>query len=91
MGGTSNHSTMTNGNVEQAAATADGQTLSLKYKGGETKIVVPKDVPIVSYQPTDRSELKAGARIFIAAAKKQPDGTLQAPRVGVGRDAPPPM
>src|ERR1700674_1004947 len=84
-------STMTNGNVEQAVANPDGQILTLKYKDGEKKIVVPSGTPIVSYQPTDKSELKAGARIFIAAAKKQADGTLQAPRIGVGRDAPPPM
>ena len=84
-------STMTNGRVEQPVATADGQILTLKYKHGEKRIIVPPDVPIVFYQPTDKSELKAGARIFIAAAKKQADGTLQAPRIGVGRNAPPPM
>ena len=37
------------------------------------------------------SELKAGARIFISAANKQPDGTLQAARVNVGRGVAPPM
>jgi len=84
-------STMTNGNVEQAVPAADGQMLTLKYKDGEKKIVVSPDTPVVSYQATDRSELKPGAKIFIAAAKKQADGTLQAPRIGVGRNAPPPM
>ena len=49
------------------------------------------DTPIVSYVPGDESELKAGATIFIAAAIKQPDGTLQAPRVNVGRGVAPPM
>ena len=34
-------STMTNGNVEQTAASSDGQVLTLKYKDGEKKIVVP--------------------------------------------------
>jgi hypothetical protein len=84
-------STMTNGNVEQSVAGSDGQTLTLKYKDGEKKIVVPANTPIVSYVPGDKSELKPGAKIFIAAATKQPDGTLQAPRVNVGRDgvAPP--
>jgi hypothetical protein len=85
-------STMTNGNVEQSVAGSDGQTLTLKYKDGEKKIVVPANTPIVSYVPGDKSELKPGAKIFIAAAAKQPDGTLQAPRVNVGRDGvTPPM
>jgi len=85
-------STMTNGNVEQSVAGTDGQTLTLKYKDGEKKVVVPANTPIVAYVPGDKSELKPGAKIFIAAAAKQPDGSLQAPRVNVGRDGvTPPM
>jgi hypothetical protein len=84
-------STMTNGNVEQTTASSDGQILLLKFKDGEKKIVVPPDIPIVVYTPGDKSELKAGASIFISAATKQPDGTLQAPRVNVGRGVAPPM
>ena len=80
-----------NGNVEQTIASSDGQVLTLKYKGGEKKIVVPADAPIVAYVPGDKSELKPGASIFIAAATKQPDGTLQTPRVNVGRGVAPPM
>jgi hypothetical protein len=85
-------STMTNGNVEQSVAGSDGQALTLKYKDGEKKIVVPANTPIVSYVSGDKTELKPGAKIFITAATKQPDGTLQAPRVNVGRDGvTPPM
>jgi hypothetical protein len=84
-------STMTNGNVEQTAASSDGQVLTLKYKDGEKKIVVPSDAPIVVYVPAEKSELKPGANIFIAAGIKQPDGTLEAPRVNVGRGIAPPM
>ena len=84
-------STMTNGNVEQTIASSDGQVLTLKYKDGEKKIVVPADAPIVAYVPGEKSELKPGASIFIAAATKQPDGTLQTPRVNVGRGVAPPM
>lgn len=84
-------STMTNGNVEQTAASSDGQVLTLKYKDGEKKIVVSPDTPIVSYLPGEKNELKAGAAIFIAAAMKQPDGTLTTPRVNVGRGVAPPM
>ena len=84
-------STMTNGNVEQTSATAQGQLLLLKFKDGEKKILVPADAPIVVYTPGEKSELKPGAKIFIAAAVKQADGTLQAPRVNVGRGVAPPM
>ena len=84
-------STMTNGNVEQTAASSDGQMLTLKYKDGEKKILVSTDTPIVVYTPGDKSELKAGAPIFISAATKQPDGTLTTPRVNVGRGVAPPM
>ena len=84
-------STMTNGSVEQTAAGTDGQSLTLKYKDGEKKFTVPADTPIVIYVPGDKSELKPGASIFISAATKQPDGSLQAPRVNVGRGVAPPM
>jgi hypothetical protein len=84
-------STMTNGNVEQTAASSDGQVLVLKYKDGEKRIVVTPDTPIVVYVPGEKSELKPGAHIFVSAAVKQPDGTLQAPRVNVGRGVAPPM
>jgi hypothetical protein len=85
-------STMTNANVEQTVTGVDGQTLSVKYKDGEKKLIVPPDATIVTYVPGDKSELKPGTKIFIAAAKKQPDGTLEAPRVNYGRDGiTPPM
>jgi hypothetical protein len=84
-------STMTNGNVEQAAASSDGQTVTLKYKDGEKKIAIPPGIPIVLYVPGEASELKPGAKIFVSAASRQPDGTLQAGRVNVGRGVAPPM
>ena len=82
---------MTNGNVEQTAASSDGQVLMLKYKDGEKRIVVSPDTPIVVFAPGEKSELTLGARIFVSAAVKQPDGILQAPRVNVGRGVAPPM
>jgi hypothetical protein len=84
-------STMTNGSVDKTTASSDGQVLTLKYKDGEKTIIVPPGIPIVAYVPGDVSELKAGARIFIGAASKQPDGSLQAGRVNVGRGVAPPM
>ena len=85
-------STMTNANVEQSATSVDGQTLTLKYKNGEKKIIVTPETVIVTYNPSDKSELKPGAKIFIGAAKKQPDGTLLTPRINYGKDGlTPPM
>src|SRR5262245_23001048 len=84
-------SMMTNGNVEQTVTSVDGQVLTVKYKDGDKKIVVPPDVPIVSFVPGDKDELKPSAAIFIAAAKPQADGSLQAPRIAVGRGITPPM
>ncbi len=84
-------STMTNANVEQIAASADGRTLTLKYKDGEKKIFVPAEAPIVAYVPGDKNDLKAGAKVFIIAVK-HPDGTFEARAWRVGLDGlTPPM
>jgi hypothetical protein len=84
--------TMTNANVETAVAGVDGQTLTLKYKDGEKKLLVTPQTAIVSFAPGDRAEVKAGSKIFIAAAQKQPDGSLLATRISYGRDGlTPPM
>jgi hypothetical protein len=85
-------STMTNGNVEAAVASVDGQVLTVRYKDGEKRIIVGPDTPIVMYVSGERSELKAGAKIIIVAATREPDGTLSTAQIGVGRDGlTPPM
>ena len=85
------NSTMTNATVAQQVKGVDGHEITLKYKDGEKKIVVVPETIIVTYAPGSKDELKPGAKIFIGAAIKQPDGTLQAPRVAVGRGITPPM
>ena len=77
---------MTNANVEQTVAGVDGQVLSVKYKDGEKKILVTPETVVVTYVPGNKDELKPGTKIFVAAAKKQPDGTLQTPRITYGRN-----
>ena len=79
-------SKMTNANVEQTVAGVDGQLLSVKYKDGEKKLLVTPETVVVTYVPGNKDDLKPGTRIFVAAAKKQPDGTLQTPRITYGRD-----
>lgn len=84
--------TMTNANVETAVAGVDGHVLTLRYGDGEKKLLVTPQTAIVTYAPGDRAEVKPGTKIFIAAAQKQADGSLQAARISYGRDGlTPPM
>lgn len=79
-------SKMTNANVEQAVTGVDGQTLSVKYKDGEKKLLVTPETVVVTYEMGKKEEVQPGTKIFVAAAKKQPDGTVQAPRITYGRN-----
>src|SRR3982751_5942279 len=86
------NSTMTNATVAETVASTDGQTILVKYKDGEKKVVVPPGTPVVTFVPGEKSELKPGAKIIIFGATKKEDGTLEANRVNVGRDGiTPPM
>jgi len=80
------NSTMTNGTVGDMVTATGGDTITVKYKGGEKKIVVGPDVPIVRYEIGTRAELKPGAHIVAINAVKKADGTIEAPRINVGRD-----
>ena len=77
-------SSMTNGTVGSMVA-ANGRTITITYKGGEKKVVVPDDVPIVTYEPTDRSALTVGANVLINGTRAA-DGTVTAANVSVGKD-----
>jgi len=86
------NSTMTNANVDSVVVSADGQVLVLKYKDGEKKFIVPANVEVVEFAPATMSDLKPGEKVFVAAAKKLPDGSLEAPNITVGRGSvSPPM
>ena len=78
------NSTMTNATVDSTVAGSDGQTLVVKYKDGEKTIVVPPSTEIVTYSKATLADVKPGAKIFVAAAKKLPDGTLEAPNISFG-------
>jgi hypothetical protein len=79
-------STMTNATVAQMVKGVHGDEITLKFKDGEKKIVVAESTAIVTYVPADKTELKPGAKIFIAAANKKEDGALEAAAISVGRD-----
>ena len=83
---------MTNANVEQTVAGTDGPVLTVKYKDGEKKVMVTPETAVVTYVIGDKNDLKPGTKIFVAAAKKQPDGSVQTPRITYGKDGlTPPM
>jgi hypothetical protein len=83
-------STMTNAAVAELTASATGRTLKLKYKDGEKTLVIPANVPVVTYQPADRSLLVVGAKVIVTAELR--DGQPTALRVQAGRNGfTPPM
>ena len=85
------NSSMTNATVAESVVANDGHTLLIKYKGGEKKVQVTPETPVVTYVPADRGDLKPGAKV-IAFLKKLPDGSFETNRVSVGRDGlTPPM
>lgn len=85
------NSSMTNATVADSVLGNDGHTLLIKYRGGEKKVQVAPETPVVTYVPADRSDLKPGAKV-IAFMKKLPDGSFETNRVSVGRDGlTPPM
>jgi len=78
------NSTMTNATVANQVAGADGQSLNVTYKDGEKKIIVRPSAEIVTYKKAAAVDLKPGQKIFVFAAKKLPDGTLEAPNISFG-------
>ena len=78
-------SMMTNATVAEVVAVGPARRMTLRYKDGEKVIVVPANVPIVTFEPGDRAMLKPGAHLLLTATR-QPDGSLTAPRVVIGKD-----
>ncbi len=83
-------STMTNGTAANVVGT-NGRTLTVQYKGGEKKLVVPPNAPIITYEPGTREMLTPGSHVIITAQKSS-SGALTATSVSVGKDGlTPPM
>ena len=65
--------TMTNGNVERVeeatVQNVKGRLMTVKYKGGEVKVFIPPDIPLVKRVPGDRSLLKPGAELTVRATR----------------------
>ena len=84
-------STMTNAYVEDIVQAKEGETLMVKYKDGEKKIVVTPQTVIAAVAPGNKDELKAGTPIIIMASEKQADDSVLAKVLYVGRSGPPAM
>ena len=78
-------SKMTNANLQAAVAAAGGNEITLKYKDGEQKIMVPSSTPIVGFDSGDRSALKKGETIW-TNARVEGDGKLVTNRIQVSKD-----
>lgn len=83
-------SMMTNATIAQKVQKVDGETVDVTYKGGEKKIIIPTNVPIVGLVPSQPSDIEPGAHVFVPS-EKQADGTLLAGAVLFGKGVVPPM
>jgi len=77
-------STMTNATAGDVTGT-DGRVVTMQYQGHETRLVVPPDVPVITYEPGNRSQLVKGAHVIVSAVKAD-DGSLVSHAVQVGKD-----
>jgi hypothetical protein len=79
-------STMTNANVETvedvAVQNVEGRMLALKYKGGEIKVLVPADTPVVKRVIGDRRLLTPGSTVS-ASGPRAEDGAIVASQITV--------
>ena len=82
--------TMTNGTVGNLVTTT-GRVATVKFANGEKQVLIPDDVPIVSFEDADRSALKPGAKVIVSGSRDV-GGTVTAAAINVGKDGlTPPM
>lgn len=98
-GGGDASSGMTNGTVQQQSGMTNGTvtggvgkpgetTLTIGFKGGTAKVLVPAGTPIVRFEPTQRSVLAKGQKAFVVQASDAPSAKF----VAIGKDGlTPPM
>jgi hypothetical protein len=85
MNKTAHASLMTNANVESMVTGTGSRELTLRFKDGTRRIVVPEGAALVRAVPGTRADLAVGEHVFIVA-QAAADGTLSAPRVQVSKD-----
>ena len=75
---------MTNANLAEQAKVTGGDEITMKYKDGEKKIVVPPGTPVVGFEPGTLADLKPGETIF-STAKMESEGKYSTGRVAVSK------
>jgi hypothetical protein len=78
-------SMMTNATLGSVVQAAGGREITLQYKDGSQKILVPEGTPMATSVPGDRSLLVPGAYVFMVA-QVAPDGKISAARIQASRD-----
>jgi hypothetical protein len=78
-------STMTNAALEASVASAQGRELTLNYKTGTVKVLVPPGTPMSQSVPGSRADIKPGETIFLVARPGE-GGKLTALRAQVSKD-----
>src|SRR5471032_135281 len=58
------NSTMTNANVVSVVTGSSGRVLHLSYKGGNSTVTVPTNVPVVTPVPASKEDLLPGKKMF---------------------------
>jgi len=84
------NSSMTNANVDTVVQSTSGRDLKLSYKGGSNVVIVPPNVPVVTFTPATHGDLTPGKKVFVVATPAS-QGSYVAQRVVVEKDgvAPP--
>lgn len=81
-------SAMTNGTVTSGASSPGQKMLTISYEGGTADVTIPEGTPIVRFEPTERSSLATGQKIYTVT----PPGASTAGFVAMGKDGlTPPM
>lgn len=78
-------SSMTNATVSAVAQASGGREITLIYKGGAQQVIVPAGIPVVTSVEADRSLLKPGEYVLVAATRGA-DGRIVATRIQVSKD-----
>lgn len=78
-------SMMTNATVSAMVQTTNGREITLTYKDGSQKVIVPEGIPMFTTVAGDRSLLVPGAWVVVASTVAA-DGTLSAAGVSVSKD-----
>jgi hypothetical protein len=79
------NSMMTNATIESMAKMGDGTELTMKWKGGEEKILTNAQTEYYDFDTGSRADIKPGETIF-TSAKMGDDGKFETARVAVSKN-----